>query len=67
MQHLKPKNVQLLAQGHIIEWQGQDMNWYLSDCKVHVALYENIVLEHVLLNLFPQVFFSEIPEEFGKC
>ena len=41
------------------------MNWYLSDCKVHVALYENIVLEHVLLNLFPQVFFSEIPEEFG--
>ena len=51
----------------MIEWQGQDMNRCLLDCKVHVALYENIVLEHVLLNLFPHVFFSEIPEEFGKC
>lgn len=28
------------------------MNWCLSDYKVHVALYENIVLEHGLLNLF---------------
>ena len=51
----------------MIEWHGQDMNQCLLDCKVHVALYENIVLEHVLLNLFPHVFFSEIPEEFGKC